>query len=133
MSVTLVCSSPNHPGRSAQPDWLASLGTATKQINGMLCPACVRLDPPNPALVNRDTVMTAIGQAIVDLATVVTDMQTLAASASPGAGTLTSAQLSTAVRQLDTNLRTVVADLSTTALALKRAARLLNGDFSSSG
>jgi hypothetical protein len=85
----------------------------------------------NTRAVNQATITAALGQAITDLANVVTDMQTLAASASPGTGTLSTLQLSNTVRQIDTSLRTVVADLSTTALALKRAARLLNGDFSS--
>lgn len=64
---------------------------------------------------NQSAVKTALAQAIID-------MQAILDTAAVPAGTLTTAQLSTVARQLESAVRT-------TALALKRAARLLNGDF----
>jgi hypothetical protein len=118
VSVNIVCSSAGHAGRSAQPDWQAVLGVGDKQVAGMLCGACARLDPPDPKLVNRDAVMAAIAQAIVD-------MQAILDTAAIPAGTLTTAQLSNFVRTAQTQINSV-------ALRVKQIARLLNGDFTSS-
>lgn len=82
---------------------------------------------------NGAAVLTALAQAIVDMASVMTDMDTLlAASALPAGSALTTIQLTTIVRQLDSAARTTATDLKSAALRVKQAARMLNGDFSAS-
>lgn len=118
MTVTIVCSSANHPSRTAEVDWQATLGTADRQVTGMLCAACARLDPPDPKIANEDQVRQAITQAIID-------MQSILDAATVPSGTLSTAQLSNFMRQAQTQIQSV-------ALRVKQVARFLNGDFTSS-
>lgn len=82
---------------------------------------------------NQAAVVAALAQAIIDMGTVITDMQNLVASAAlPAGASLTTTQLTTIVRALDSAARTTAADLGTVAGRVRQAARLLNGDFTSS-
>lgn len=56
---------------------------------------------------NVTTIRTGLGSFFADAAAAQTTITNLLAQAAPGAGTLTTAQLSTIVRALDTSLRSV--------------------------
>lgn len=62
----IVCDSPLHQSRALQPDWSNNLGTADRPVTGYKCPACARLDPPDPKGVNK---LTLVDRATLGLAT----------------------------------------------------------------
>ena len=104
--MILRCSSSGHAARTSETDWADELGQADRPVRGMVCPACARLDPPDPTVTNANTIRQQAQAAL-------TMNRTYIALATPTAAQ-TMAEVQALARQINGIIRLLLNELNGT-------------------